>query len=65
MVNLDHIFEPQMAHVALSRARGLRGFKIVSHVGLEALQERGILGGGSLVVRKFMEGTFCRLGSTG
>ena len=58
VVNLDHIFEPQMAYVALSRARSLQGLKVVSDVGLEALQERGSLGGGSLVVRGFMEGIF-------
>jgi ATP-dependent DNA helicase PIF1 len=60
VVNLDHIFEPQMAYVALSRARSLKGLKVVSRVGLQALQERGILGGGSLVVRTFMEETFGR-----
>jgi ATP-dependent DNA helicase PIF1 len=62
VVNLDHIFEPQMAYVALSRARSLKGLRVVSRVGLEALQERGILGGGSLVVRRFMERTFGRPG---
>jgi ATP-dependent DNA helicase PIF1 len=37
VVNLDHIFEPQMAYVALSRARSLKGLRVVSRVGLEAL----------------------------
>jgi ATP-dependent DNA helicase PIF1 len=58
VVNLDHSFEPQMAYVALSRARSLNGLKVVSGVGLEALQEQGMLGGGGLAVRTFMQGTF-------
>jgi ATP-dependent DNA helicase PIF1 len=56
VVNLDHIFEPQMAYVALSRARSLKGLKVVSRVGLDMLQERGMLGGSSRVVKAFMEG---------
>lgn len=58
VVNLDQTFEPQQAYVALSRARGLHGLKVVSKVGLEALQERGLLGGGGLAVRTFMDQTF-------
>lgn len=58
VVNLEHIFEPQMAYVALSRVRGLRGLKVVSRVGLDVLQERGRLGGGNPMVRRFMEETF-------
>ena len=58
VVNLDHSFEPQMAYVALSRARSLNGLKVVSSVSLEVLQERGMLGGGGLAVRTFMQGTF-------
>ncbi|KAM0698007.1 hypothetical protein Q7P36_002861 [Cladosporium allicinum] len=58
VVNLDHSFEPQMAYVALSRARSLNELKVVSGVGLEVLQERGMLGGGGLAVRTFMQGTF-------
>jgi ATP-dependent DNA helicase PIF1 len=55
VVNLDDIFEPQMAYVALSRVRSPNGLKVVSDVGLEGLQERGRLGGGGLAVRTFME----------
>ena len=58
VVNLDRIFEPQQAYVALSRARSMDGLKVVSDVGLEALQERRPLGGGGLAVRTFMERTF-------
>ena len=47
VVNLEHIFEPQMAYVALSRVRSLDGLKVVSGTGLKTLQERGRLGGGS------------------
>jgi ATP-dependent DNA helicase PIF1 len=60
VVNLDQIFEPQMAYVALSRARSLQGLKVVSRVGVGGLQERGRLGGGSTVVRGFMEDQFGR-----
>jgi hypothetical protein len=58
VVNLDHSFEPQIAYVALSRARSLNELKAVSGVGLETLQERGILGGGGLAMRTCMQGTF-------
>lgn len=51
-----------MAYVALSRVRSLQGLKVVSRVGLEGLQERGMLGGGSPVVRGFMEEQFGRQG---
>ena len=60
VVNLDQIFEPQMAYVALSRACSLHGLKVVSRVGVKGLQERGRLGGGSTVVRGFMEEQFGR-----
>lgn len=60
MVNLDHTFEPQQVCVPLSRARGLHGLKVVIKVGLEKLQERGLLGGGGLAVETFMERTFGR-----
>lgn len=55
VINLDQIFEPQMVYVALSRARSLHGLRVVSRVGVGGLQERGRLGGGNAVVRKFME----------
>jgi ATP-dependent exoDNAse (exonuclease V) alpha subunit len=58
MVNLNDMFEPQQAYVALSRARSIDGSKVVSDVGLKALQEHSRLGGGSLVVERFMETTF-------
>jgi ATP-dependent DNA helicase PIF1 len=58
VINLDQIFEPQMAYVALSRARSLQGLKVVSRVGVGGLQERGRLGGGNTVVRGFMEAQF-------
>ena len=58
VINLDQIFEPQMASVALSRVRSLQGLKVVSRVGVGGLQERGRLGGGNAVVRRFMEAQF-------
>ena len=62
VVNLEHTFEPQMAYVALSRARSLNGLKVVSGLGLQGLQERGRLGFGSGAVRAFMEERFGRQG---
>lgn len=58
VVNLEHIFEPQMAYVALSRVRSLKGLRVVCDVGLKLLQERGRLGGGSDAVKTFMEERF-------
>lgn len=58
VVNLESIFEPQMAYVALSRVRNLKGLRVVSDVSLDLLQERGRLGGGSDAVRVFMEKQF-------
>jgi ATP-dependent DNA helicase PIF1 len=55
VVNVEHIFEPQMAYVALSRVRSLEGLKVVSNVSLETLQERGRLGRGDEAVRAFMQ----------
>jgi hypothetical protein len=46
--------------VALSRARNLDGLEVVSSIDFEALQERGLLDGGGLAVRTFMERTFGR-----
>lgn len=56
VVNLEQVFEPQMAYVALSRLRSLSGLKINSRVSLDTLQEWGKLGGSSRTVRTFMEG---------
>jgi ATP-dependent DNA helicase PIF1 len=58
VVNVEHIFEPQMAYVALSRVRSLEGLKVVSNVSLETLQERGRLGRGDEAVRAFMQEQF-------
>ncbi len=62
VVNLEHIFEPQMAYVALSRVRSLKGLSVVCHMGLKTLQERGRLGGGSDAVKAFMEERFGPVG---
>lgn len=58
IVNLESIFEPQMAYVALSRVRNLKGLRVVSDVSLDMLQERGRLGGGNDAVRAFMTERF-------
>lgn len=60
VVSLEHVFEPQMAYVGLSRARSLKGLRVVSDVGLGVLQEQGRLGGGNTTVRRFMEEQFGR-----
>ena len=54
VVTLDQMFEPQMAYVPLSQVRSLQGLKVVDRAGVGGIQERGILGGGSPVVRGFM-----------
>lgn len=55
VVNVDQVFEPQMAYVALSRVRALSGLRVVSQKSLAMLQEQGKLGGCSKVVQAFME----------
>lgn len=58
VVNLEMVFEPQMAYVALSRVRSLNRLQLVSGVPLEVLQEQGRLGGENEAVRDFMEECF-------
>jgi len=58
VVNLDHGFEPQMAYMVLSRTHSLEELYIVSGIDFETPQERGLLGGGGLAVKTFMERTF-------
>lgn len=41
VMKFEHIFEPQMAYMALSRVRSLQGLKVVCKMGLKMLQQRG------------------------